>query len=900
MLELTRNYIQNNIADSWRIYKRGMTLFHNGAFYCNEFEVHSGTFSYEVDGNYGDYTISIELGKDDLYGSCDCPYPGNGCKHIVAVLLDIQEQLKQQEASEEAIDISPVPQQEAYLSEKEIKDQAIEDRYHRAKLEPMKLVRGEMIKGTHVVISQKEKEYFVTLHQPKAGNGHCSCPDFHTNRLNTCKHIIFAVKELQEMEEYEKQLTRERFPFIDVYWDSVTNKPKLFHEKEDREIADIADVIEAYFNIDGTYRASSLKDFSGFLTKLYSDKRVRIQENVIDKLNDFYLDEHATDLMSAEIVPSDNLKTKLYPYQEQGVLFGVTKKAVLIGDEMGLGKTVQAIALAIQKQAMFEFGKVLIITLASLKDQWKREVEKFTNRKAAIVAGNPMQRAEIYRDNSDLFKITNYEATLRDINIITEYNPDFVILDEAQRIKNFETKTADIVKRIPRKHALVLTGTPLENKLEDVYSIVQFLDPSLLAPLWQFAADHFLIDRNKKGKILGYRNLNLLQEKLKPLIIRRKKEDVLPDLPEEVTNNYFVTLTAKQYEIHQSLAQSLMPILNKKRLTPIDMQRIQELLLKMRQVCDSTYLIDRKTNQSPKLSELKSILEELVVQNRRKVVIFSEWTTMTYLIGSYLSGVGIPFVELSGKIPVKKRQLLIDEFTQNPDCKVFLSTDAGGTGLNLQVADCVINFEIPWNPAKLNQRIGRVSRIGQTSTCINVINLIAKNGIEEKILAGVQLKLDLFKGVFEGGADQVTLSREKKNEMLMRLQDVFEEKSTLPSSHPVDEIPEDLPHYLNPEVLHERDERFDYKEKEAEEAQSEGISDQSEVPQHRKYENKSVFSGQPEEKVESVLNNGLQFIGGLIEMATGQKLEAVQAEEKMVHIDSGTGEITMKFKLPGF
>ena len=261
---------------------------------------------------------------------------------------------------------------------------------------------------------------------------------------------------------------------------------------------------------------------------------------------------------------------------------------------------------------------------------------------------------------------------------------------------------------------------------------------------------------------------------------------------------------------------------------------------------------------------------------------------------------GIPFVELSGKIPVKKRQLLIDEFTQNPDCKVFLSTDAGGTGLNLQVADCVINFEIPWNPAKLNQRIGRVSRIGQTSTCINVINLIAKNGIEEKILAGVQLKLDLFKGVFEGGADQVTLSREKKNEMLMRLQDVFEEKSTLPSSHPVDEIPEDLPHYLNPEVLHERDERFDYKEKEAEEAQSEGISDQSEVPQHRKYENKSVFSGQPEEKVESVLNNGLQFIGGLIEMATGQKLEAVQAEEKMVHIDSGTGEITMKFKLPGF
>ncbi len=218
-----------------------------------------------------------------------------------------------------------------------------------------------------------------------------------------------------------------------------------------------------------------------------------------------------------------------------------------------------------------------------------------------------------------------------------------IILDEAQRIKNFSTKTADAVKRIPRGHALVLTGTPLENKLEDVYSIVQFLDPRLLSPLWSFAADHFMLSRHKKGKILGYRNLDRLQAQLKSIVIRRRKEEVLSDLPEEVVNNYYIDLHDEQLKIHNGYLSSLLPLINKKFLTPMDLRRIQELLLRMRMVCNSTYLIDRKTHISPKLKELEGVVDELVVQ----MVIFSEWTTMTFLIARNLSEAGIPFVELS-------------------------------------------------------------------------------------------------------------------------------------------------------------------------------------------------------------------------------------------------------------
>ncbi|MGM0454415.1 MAG: DEAD/DEAH box helicase, partial [Thermodesulfobacteriota bacterium] len=494
------------------------------------------------------------------------------------------------------------------------------------------------------------------------------------------------------------------------------------------------------------------------------------------------------------------------------------------------------------------------------------------------------------------------------------------------------TKTADAVKSLPRKHAMVLTGTPLENKLEDVYSIIQFLDPDRLSPLWAFAADHFMLSRKKKGKILGYRNLDKLYADLQSIVIRRKKHDVLDQLPHELVNNYFIDLTADQRQIHAGYAQYLLPLMNKKYLTPMDLRRIQELLLKMRQVCNSTYLIDRNTQISPKLKELESILSDLAGQDGRKIVIFSEWTTMTYLIARHLSNAGIDFVEMSGKVPVKRRQDLIDEFTNNPDCRVFLSTDAGGTGLNLQAADCVINFELPWNPAKMNQRIGRVSRIGQESGTVNVINLIAKDSIEERIYAGIQLKTDLFQGVFDGTTDMVEFSREKRTEMLNQLREMMQEEPEPVVSEQADaeEIPEDTPHYLNPEVFRDKESPFAY---DAEETGAGGEADisgdmtmASETSDARDSNRRgkaggdgaadatddggaaatddggaaAVFAQQPPEKMEAVLNQGMSFIGGLLEMATGQKIDTAASEDKMVKIDKETGEVTMKFKLPGF
>ncbi len=877
------------IADSAAIFERGKSLQRIGAFRKLQGYPENNHHIYEVDGNYGMYRTEIFL-NGEISARCDCPFPGDGCKHVVAVLLDlIDERNSSSRPEHEAADRGA---DGACLSYEEIRSLALEDRVKKGRQEEFTFTVGDMYKGDHLITTKKGKQYQVTLHDPAGGVGHCSCPDFLTNKLGTCKHLAFAAGALQKKNGFAGKVAKERFPYIDIYWDSNAAKPRLFYERQMEDLEpELAALLEKYFNEKRLFAGESLLDFLPCMQQLEQHKQVRIQEPVIEKLADRELaDELEKAAASQETIDfSRCLKVTPYPYQAEGMTFGLYKKAVLIGDEMGLGKTLQAIGLGVLKKEIFGFKCVLVVTMSSLKEQWKREIERFSHEQACIIAGNAAQRKELYRQDASLFKVTNYEAVLRDVTIISRIKPDLIILDEAQRIKNFETKTAEAVKSLPRQHAVILTGTPLENKLEDVYSLVQFLDPELLSPLWQFAAEHFLLNRNKKGDILGYTNLKSLQNKLQPLVIRRRKEEVLEQLPEVVVNDYYINLSQEQADMHAGYSQILLPIINKKFLTPVDLRRIQMLLLKMRQVCDTTYLIDRETNISPKLDELGNILEELSQEKTRKMVIFSEWTTMTMLIGKELSRRAIPFVELSGKIPVHKRQGLIDEFNTNPDCKVFLSTDAGGTGLNLQAADCVINFELPWNPAKLNQRIGRVNRIGQKSQCVNVINLIAKYSIEERIMAGIKLKGDLFNGVFEDGADEVLLSRQSKQEMVEQLRKMMGEESeeVTAEPQPAEELAEDTPHFLNPEIL-QREDDYVGEEQEAREADAAAES------------TGTASQPQSSQQMEDVLNQGLGFISGLMEMATGRKLAPAKESEKMVSIDKDTGEVTLKFTLPGF
>ena len=362
---------------------------------------------------------------------------------------------------------------------------------------------------------------------------------------------------------------------------------------------------------------------------------------------------------------------------------------------------------------------------------------------------------------------------MNDLREISELSPDLIILDEAQRIKNFRTKVAQSVKKINSPYAIVLTGTPLENKLEELYSIIQFVDPFMLGPFYRFLAEHQLTD--DKGKVTGYKGLNRIGEVLSGIMIRRKKKEVLAQLPERMDKLLLMDVTPEQSRLHEEFANGAARICAKWRklghLSEQDRQRLLILLNQMRMVCDSTYLIDQQSRDDTKIEEVLHIIEEVISEGEEKLVIFSQWERMTRLVAGELETGGIGFEYLHGGVPGKERGKLFESFTNKADARVFLSTDAGGVGLNLQDGSVIINLDIPWNPAVLEQRVGRVHRLGQKRN-VTVINMVSAGTIEHRMLDVLKFKSSMAAGILDGGEDAIFMGESRFKKFMMTVDEL--------------------------------------------------------------------------------------------------------------------------------
>ncbi|HWD99173.1 MAG TPA: DEAD/DEAH box helicase, partial [Bryobacteraceae bacterium] len=483
------------------------------------------------------------------------------------------------------------------------------------------------------------------------------------------------------------------------------------------------------------------------------------------------------------------LKTTLLPYQTEGVLFAACRGRVVLADDMGLGKTVQALAATELLRRRKGIGRVLVIAPASVKYQWKTEIEKFTEQPAQVIDGLLPRRKELYASPA-FFTLTSYELILKDIRYIYELKPDLIILDEAQRIRNWTTATARTIKQLKSRYAFVLTGTPLENKLEELFSVVEFVDGRRLGPAFRFLHEHRMED--EKGRLLGYRGLDRIHAQLAPILLRRTRAEVLKQLPERTDQVFRAPMTPEQaepyYEQSDILAQLMRKWERQGWLSEIDQKRILCCIQNMRMLCNSTFLFDKQTHHSPKLREFREIISELTVEENRKVVVFSEYERMTYLAGEELRKLKIGFVSLHGGVPSRQRGALIEKFRNDSECKVFLSTDAGGVGLNLQTASAVINFEPPWNPARLEQRIGRVHRLGQ-SRPVHVIHMLTSGSIEERVWETLRLKKSLFAGVFDSPTGEVSFEKLGRKTVFQVVKEIFADQPARPRP----EIPSEPP-----------------------------------------------------------------------------------------------------------
>lgn len=365
--------------------------------------------------------------------------------------------------------------------------------------------------------------------------------------------------------------------------------------------------------------------------------------------------------------------------------------------------------------------------------------------------------------------LVNYEQMLADaLDVNARLQPDIIVLDEAQRIKNWNTRAARSVKQISSPHAIVLTGTPLENRLEELVSIVQFVDQHRLGPTFRFLHEHQIRD-DETGRVVGYKALDTIGKTLAPILIRRQKKQVLDQLPERLDKHLFLPMTPEQMVHHDENREIVRRIALKWRkyhfLSEADQRRLIAALQNMRMSCDSTYLLDHETDFGVKADELVTVLADIFEQPETKVVIFSQWLGMHELIGRRFQRQKWKHVLFHGAVSSAKRPKLVDQFREDADCRAFLSTDAGGVGLNLQHASVVVNIDLPWNPAVLEQRIGRVHRLGQRRP-VQVVNFVSQGTIEHGMLEVLKFKKSLFSGALDGGEKEIFLGGNRLNRFI--------------------------------------------------------------------------------------------------------------------------------------
>lgn len=611
--------------------------------------------------------------------------------------------------------------------------------------------------------TQWDTPYRVEMRDLQGCTNSCGCMDFQMNRLGTCKHIERVRQLLPHRRKVKfRAAAAAGSPVVEIFADTTLHPVRLRCVQPQKVPRKLLAALEPYFDAEGLSFGPLPEVFAALSDTVASlpaalRRQIRISRHIAvwaDRAAQRAEQERLHRTFDAEVAAGkrgDNpVNLPLYPYQKQGMRHLAFLGRALLADEMGLGKTVQAIAAAELLRKLGRVRRVLVVTPASLKGEWADQLQTFTGKQAQLLYGPRQERMEVYAQPIE-FLLANYEQVRTDVDEINaRYTPDLVILDEAQRIKNWPTKTAKTIKRLQSPYAFVLTGTPLENRVQELYSLCEFVDPLLFGTLDRFHRE-FMKVQEDNGMLMP-RDLPALHRRVSKVMLRRRKAEVECDLPAREDKMYQVGMTEEQalrYGDTEYQLQVLLKRIEGRKPTKEEFERIQMLLSCMRMLCDTPYILDETCKDCPKLEELTEILEELIDEPNAKILIFSEWVRMLHLVKERLRRLDIGYAEHTGKIPQQKRREELKKFKKDPECQVLLCSESGGVGLNLQAANTVINLDLPWNPAKLEQRIARAWRKNQQRT-VRVLNLVTTNSIEENMIGKLAAKTALADAVLDG------------------------------------------------------------------------------------------------------------------------------------------------------
>lgn len=416
-----------------------------------------------------------------------------------------------------------------------------------------------------------------------------------------------------------------------------------------------------------------------------------------------------------------------FPYQYSGVSFLFPRHHAVLADEMGLGKTMQCITTIRMLIRSGQLNQVLLICPKPLVTNWQREFELWAPEIPVIaVTGSQADRSWLWQRDQTSVKVVNYELLNRDEHLLVDgdISFDLIVLDEAQRIKNASSTTSKIVRKLDRRRSWALTGTPIENSIDDLVGIFEFVKPGIVSS--------HMSTRNIRDEVQEY-------------ILRRNKDQVMTDMPPRLIRDAELDLSTEQSDSYFNAEKKGVLRLNDMG-DEMTIEHVFELVLRLKQICN----FDPSTGSSSKLERMEADLEE-VAASGQKAIVFSQWVNTLEKISDKITRFNP--LQYHGRIPSKKRDGILQEFKENPDRSVLLmSYGAGSVGLNLQFCRYVFLFDRWWNPAVEDQAINRAHRIGATGS-VTVTRMIMSDTIEQRIHDILEAKRALFHEILENNGD---------------------------------------------------------------------------------------------------------------------------------------------------
>lgn len=823
-------------------------------------------FEFDVEDRFDDFTVHLSLNNDTVSHTCSCRSLRTCCHHAAAALIATVERL--------ADESRPSGNAGSAYTREEMIARVLREREERARRERFELLTAENIYGIHHVRTAAGRTYEITLRDFQSGSGYCSCPDFRTNRLGTCKHLMFARREIHDTLPVDRLLELQSYPFVEIYCDPLHDY-RITYFYKGKLTVDIATLLEKYFQGKTWLEPERYPEFVHFLKKAGDIRKILVRPEVGEAVDRYFEDELMAKLAESVTPDFETLHAPLADYQKDGVRFALFQRGAILADEAGLDARSQAVAVAALKRDLFGLRRVLIVSPAARKGLWAETVQRLTGTPAALVEGGKDQREAIYAQSDAYVLIANYETVVTDEAALRGHPPDMIVLDEAQRIKDYAARISMAVKAIPKSHALALTPLPLLERLGDLYAIMTFIDPRVLAPLWEFSLRHCYFERDGDGRITGYHHLDALADRMAPWLLRRTRAEVADQLAPVVPLTLPVVLGREQREHHETLRGQLAELLDRKHATVFDLQRLESLLTGLRQVSTAMDLIDPDRRDAPKLDELEALLLDTLdlAHRNTRVAVFSEWEGLRRIVGRLVDGAGLAALDAGSES--------VSGFLTEPTGKVWIAGRMDQ--LPLADLDAVIWMELPWERGEREARL-TATRKGRDGAPLLSIQLLTMGGIEERLAGGIAPPMDMLRTLAAEDAHRtpLDLSDDRFRPLLSALAalarpyphiDIDEVRETLappPPAGPAEQLP-----------------LFD--------DQAWLVSPRRRSRPRRTAPARPARGALDPPRLEKTLQRGMDFMTGLLEMATGSELND---DQRRISIDPETGEVVMRFRLP--